>query len=51
MDPEDVDAIVEGVAKAAGADTEKVAVEEAAKDAAEEATVGPSREADKAAAE
>ena len=50
MNPEDVDAIIEDVTKAAEADAEKIAAEEAAKGAAEDATKGPAGEAGKAAA-
>ena len=51
VNPEDVDAVIEGVAKAAEADAEKIAAEEAAKDAAEDTAEGPTGEAGKAAAE
>ena len=51
VNPEDVDAVIEGIAKAAEADAEKIAAEEAAKDAAEDAAEGPTGEAGKAAAE
>ena len=51
MNPEDVDAVIEDVAKAAEADAEKIAAEEAAKGAAEYAAKGPAGEAGKAAAE
>ena len=49
MDQEDIDTVIEEVAKDAEAD--KIAVEEAAKTAAEEAAKGPAGEAGKAAAE
>ena len=51
VNPEDVDAIIEDVAKAAEADAEKIAAEEAAKGAAEDAAKGTAGEAGKAAAE
>ena len=51
VDPEDVDTIIEGVAKATEADAEKIAAEEAARGAAEDAAKGPAGEAGKAAAE
>ena len=41
VNPEDVDAVIEDVAKAAEADAEKIAAEEAAKGAAEDAAEGP----------
>ena len=43
VNPEDVDAVIEDVAKAAKADAEKIAAEEAAKGAAEDAAKGPHR--------
>nr|XP_020195860.1 brain acid soluble protein 1-like [Aegilops tauschii subsp. strangulata] len=51
VNPEDVDAVIEGVAKAVMADAEKIAAEEAAKDAAEDTAEGLTGEASKAAAE
>ncbi|KAM3385561.1 hypothetical protein ACQJBY_009401 [Aegilops geniculata] len=49
--PEDVDTIIEEVAKDAEAEVDKIVAEEAAKSAAEEATKGPAGEASKDTAE
>nr|XP_040245394.1 tol-Pal system protein TolA-like [Aegilops tauschii subsp. strangulata] len=51
VNPEDVDAVIENVAKVAEADAEKIAAEEAAKGAAEDAAKGSAGEAGRAAAE
>nr|XP_045087625.1 acidic leucine-rich nuclear phosphoprotein 32-related protein-like [Aegilops tauschii subsp. strangulata] len=51
VNPEDVDAIIQNIAKAAEADAEKIAAEEATKGAVEDAAKGPAGEAGKAAAE
>ena len=50
MDPGDIDAIIEDVAKDAAAEAEKIAAEETAKGAAEDAAKAPAGEAGKAAA-
>ncbi|KAM3410375.1 hypothetical protein ACQJBY_002530 [Aegilops geniculata] len=50
-DREDIDIVIEDVAKDATAEVEKIATEEAAKDAAEGAAKGSAGEPDKAAAE
>jgi len=50
-DREDIDAVIEDVAKDAAAEAEKIATEEAAKGAADNAAKGPAGESGKAAAE
>ena len=49
-DPEDVDTVIEDVAKDAAAEAEKITTEEAAKGAAEDAAKGPAGESGKALA-
>jgi len=51
VDPEDIDTVIEDVAKDAAAEAEKIAAEETAKGAAEDAAKGPAREPGKATAE
>ena len=51
VNPEDVDAVIEDVAKAAEADAEEIATEEAAEGVAEDAAKGSAGEAGKATAE
>nr|XP_040253716.1 myosin heavy chain, embryonic smooth muscle isoform-like [Aegilops tauschii subsp. strangulata] len=51
VNPENMDAIIEDVAKAAEVDAEKIAAEAAAKGVAEDAAEGPAGEADKATTE
>ena len=50
-DQEDIDTVIEDVAKAAEAEAEKIAAEEAAKGAAEDAAKGPAEEPGKATPE
>ena len=50
MDPEDIDTVIEDVAKDAAAEADKIAAEEAARAATEDATKGPTGEPGKATA-
>ena len=50
-DREDIDTVIEEVARDAEAEADKIAAEEATKTVAEEAAKGPAREAGRAAAE
>nr|XP_020194064.1 tol-Pal system protein TolA-like [Aegilops tauschii subsp. strangulata] len=51
VDPEDIDTVIEEVAREAKAEADKITAEETAKAAAEDATKGPAGEAGKVAAE